>query len=213
MPGKNIKLINGKPLIAWTIEQSLACREISKTIVSTDDTQIADIARKFGAEVPFIRPPELALDTTPTEPVMAHAINWLRDIGEYYDNIILLQPTSPLRLNGSLSAAIQRFENQHAKSLLSVCENHHFFWRTPHRPHALYNYRNRPRRQDIKDDDRIYRENGSIYITRTDDFLKNKNRLCQPIAMYLMREEEGWEIDSHADFKVVESLMNMAVES
>jgi N-acylneuraminate cytidylyltransferase len=106
-----------------------------------------------------------------------------------------------------LTAAIERFKSETADSLLGVCENHHFFWRNPAQPEALYDFRNRPRRQDIRLADRWYRENGSLYITRSDAFLASNNRLSGRIAMHIMREEESWEVDSVADFLVVESLM------
>jgi CMP-N,N'-diacetyllegionaminic acid synthase len=214
VPGKNLRPIAGKPLIAWSIEQALACPAITRTLVSTDDTAIAQVARDFGAQVPFLRPAELAQDTSATEPVMLHALDAYAAEGEApFDAIVLLQPTSPLRHPGTLAAAVQTFVSSGVASLLGVCENHHFFWRRPERPEALYDFRRRPRRQDIAPADRWYRENGSIYITRTDAFRTHRNRLVEPIAMFAMREEESWEIDSLADFAVVESLMKHSLES
>ncbi len=207
LPGKNIRPLAGKPLIAWSIEQSLACPAIGATVVSTDDEAIAAVARQHGAEVPFMRPAELALDSSPTEPVMLHALDWYTGQGRQFDAVILLQPTSPLRFPGSLQASIKAFEQSGGQSLLGVCENHHFFWRNPVQPEALYDFKRRPRRQDIRPEDRWYRENGSIYITRVDAFRTHQNRLCDPVAMHVMREEEGWEIDSLADFAVAEALV------
>lgn len=207
LPGKNIRLIAGKPLIAWSIEQALGCGRIECVHVSTDDAEIANVARLHGAHVPYLRPATLAEDATPTEPVMTYALDWYEQAGRTFDAIILLQPTSPLRLPGTLVAALDAFETHDSESLLGVCENHHFFWRNQENPVALYNYQNRPRRQDIRPDERLYRENGSIYITRTSAFRRYLNRLCEPIHMHIMREEEGWEIDSFTDFAVVEALM------
>jgi CMP-N,N'-diacetyllegionaminic acid synthase len=207
LPGKNIRSIAGKPLLAWTIEQALNGGGIDCVHVSTDDVGIANVAREFGADVPYLRPGELSEDATPTEPVIGYALDWYERCGRAFDAVVLLQPTSPLRFPGTIEAALREFEASGCESLLGVCENHHFFWRNPQAPVSLYDFRNRPRRQDIRAEDRWYRENGSIYITRTSAFRRHANRLCEPISMYVMREEEGWEIDSLADFVVVEALM------
>jgi CMP-N,N'-diacetyllegionaminic acid synthase len=208
IPNKNIRLIHGKPLIAWSIEQALECSMIDRVIVSTDNDEIAEIAKAFGAKVPFIRPAKLAEDSSPTEPTLIHAVNELQNKENVKTNaVILLQPTSPVRKKGRLKEAILKLEQDDADSLLSVCANHHFFWKNPSNPEALYNYRNRPRRQDISEIDRWYRENGSIYITKTDTLLSRQNRLGGKISIFEMDEAESWEIDSVIDFEIVETLL------
>lgn len=203
---KNIRQIHGKPLINWSIEQALACKQISRVLVSTDSAEIAEIAIAAGAEIPALRPAELAQDTTSTEAVMLHVQqHWLS--GDADEVMVLLQPTSPLRLADSLERAILHFEQQDADSLVSVCESHAFFWQNPTQPTALYNFQQRPRRQDIKPEDKWYRENGSIYLTKMSVLSQYKNRLGGKIAMFCMQEQESWEIDSLTDLSIVSVLM------
>lgn len=203
---KNIRPIMGAPLISWSIRQALACDQIGRVIVSTDSPQIASIAKSWGAEVPELRPSELAQDHTSTEAVMLHAMNhWL--LADDDEVVVLLQPTSPLRMPGSVAGAIEQFCREQADSLVSVCESHAFFWKSPPSPQALYDYEHRPRRQDIQAEDRQYRENGSIYLTKIPLLKKVGNRLGGKIAMYCMQEYESWEIDTPTDFTIVDSLM------
>jgi CMP-N,N'-diacetyllegionaminic acid synthase len=204
--GKNLMLIHGKPLICWSIEHALSTSEVGDVIVSTDSEEIAKIASDSGASVPFIRPDDLSQDQTPTEPVLLHAIDFYERNGLLVDAVILLQPTSPIRNEGLLSRAIHQFEHDQADSLLSVCENHHFFWMNKSNPKALYDFTERPRRQDIDNKKKWYRENGSIYITRTSILKEKKNRLGGKISMFEMTEEESWEIDTPSDLKIVSVL-------
>ena len=206
VPKKNIRLIYNKPLIVWSIEQALASKFINRVIVSTDCIEIANISKNAGAEVPELRPSQLAQDETATEPVLIHAIkNWCSVQGD--DIIMLLQPTSPMRLSKSIDNAITYFKKNKSDSLVSVSENHSFFWKNINFPEPLYDYKNRLRRQDINKKDKLYRENGSIYMTRVNILLNQKNRLGGKISMFLMEESESLEIDSELDFFIIEELM------
>jgi CMP-N-acetylneuraminic acid synthetase len=105
LPGKNIKELIDKPLIAWSIQQGLASKYVNEVIVTTDSEEIADIAKRYGARVPFLRPAHLAQDTSSTKDVIIHLIDELEKIGEFYDYILLLEPTSPLRETSDIDLA------------------------------------------------------------------------------------------------------------
>jgi CMP-N,N'-diacetyllegionaminic acid synthase len=211
LPGKNIRLIGGRPLISWSIQQALDTAGVDSVVVSTDSPEIACIAEADGAYVPGLRPSKLAEDSTPTEPVLRHIVDILDAEGERPDAIVLLQPTSPIRLPGSIGRALNLFNSTNADSLVSMVETHDFFWRLPEgenqSPVAEYDFRNRPRRQDMSQSDRRYKENGSIYIARTEILYSENNRLGGEIMGFVMDGVEGYEIDTVTDFTIVEALM------
>ena len=122
LQGKNIKVLGNKPLISYSIQQAIESNCFSEIIVSTDDEQIAIIARNFGAEVPFIRPSELAEDASSSISVVQHAVAFLEDRGEFFDAVCLLQPTSPFREKGFISKAISTFIKNKSDSLISVLQ-------------------------------------------------------------------------------------------
>lgn len=207
MPGKNLRSLAGRPLIVHSIEQALAAEGIAQVVVTTDDEEIARIALAAGAEVPFLRPAELATDSAPTEPAMRHAIEQMEARNGLYDAVMLLQPTSPLRFPTTIDRAIGQLRETGADSLVGVVESHAFFWREGDPPSASYDYRNRPRRQDIPTSNLSFRETGSLYITNRDAFMAANNRIAGRITLFHMDQRESWEIDSLFDFDLLEALM------
>lgn len=208
IPNKNIKVLAGKPLICWTIEQALKSEKISKVFVSTDCEKIAKLSQDSGAEVPFLRPHKYAKDNSSTESVLLHFIDKVK-FSESNDHIcvVLLQPTSPIRFEGSIDKAIDKFEQEKADSLVSVVATKNFYWKFNKKVSPLYSIDQRPMRQNLKISDIIFKENGSIYITKINTLLKNKNRLGGKITFFEMRSEEGNEIDSINDFNLVKDLI------
>ena len=123
IPGKNVAMLAGKPLIAWTIEAARRSGLLSRVIVSTDDLKIAEVAQQFGGEVPFMRPAALAGDESPVVDAVEHALQMLaeRD-GEHYDAVLLLQPTSPLRNTGDIDSVLALARERVPPAIISVCE-------------------------------------------------------------------------------------------
>jgi len=204
VPRKNLRPVAGRPLFVWSIEHARRARAAMRVVVSTDDPEIAEIAREAGAEVPSLRPADLATDEAPTEPGVIHAVGSLPGAGAL-EHVVLLQPTSPIRDDGSLDAAIALYETTGVASLVSVVDAHPFLWTgTAEAGVAQYDVEHRPRRQDIAPTDRRYRENGSIYITARHHLFSTGNRLDPRPAMFLMQPHEGLDVDDEIDLLVAD---------
>lgn len=204
IPRKNLKLLEGKPLIVWSIEQVLATRGLTP-YVSTEDEEIADVARGAGAQV-IERPEELAGDATASEPVIEHAIGVITAEAGRPDQVMFLQATSPLRLPGTLSRCLDEFAVTGADSMVGVVPAEIFMWRRVPHVEALYPVDARPRRQDLRPEQLRYRETGSLYLTRTEIYERHHNRLGGSIELFVMDPLEGIDIDAEHDFMLAESL-------
>ncbi|WP_085528651.1 cytidylyltransferase domain-containing protein [Kocuria massiliensis] len=211
IPRKNLLPIAGRPLVEWTVMQALqAQRDVHgevdfRVVVSTDDQELAKVAREAGAEVPFMRPAELAEDTTATEPVIEHAMAEYRDRGFDPDAVVLLQATSPLRLPGTIARAVRDFLASEADSMVGVIPQGPFIWAAGETPRAEYDVMNRPRRQELTRETYRYRENGSLYVTSAGIYDRLHNRLGGMIELFIMDEIEGVDIDTPIDFAVAEA--------
>jgi CMP-N,N'-diacetyllegionaminic acid synthase len=207
LPGKNIRLLGGKPLIAYTIEAALAAHSIQRTLVSTDSVDIAQVARQYGAEVPFLRPTELARDDTPTLPVMQHVIKQLEtQEGVNPEVIILLQATSPLRGAEDIDRAVIMLKQTQADSVVSLCAaEHHPAWIKRVEDGRVFPFlENAPeytRRQDLPP---VYRFNGAIYVTRRRILLEENRILGRDTRALIMDAESSLDIDSLLDLKLAE---------
>lgn len=210
IPRKNIKMLAGKPLIGHTISASLNSKYITRTVVSTEDAEIAEVAKKCGAEV-VERPMELAQDTTMTAPVMTHVVDYLKKTENYYpDLVILLQCTCPLRTAEDIDKAFEfYFKQEDCDSVFAAIQSGptHGAWRKEKDGSfkSLYDYRTRPRRQDTDRHYPLFWETGSIYIIQTDvmmkvvDFVGDKPQIFEvkPIV----------DIDELSDFETCEKIL------
>lgn len=203
IPRKNIAMVAGKPLIAHTIQAALDAKLIDRVIVSTDSQEIADMARSFGAEVPFLRPPELAQDDTPGIEPIIHAARWLNNNDDYHpDYVMVLQPTSPLRTAEDIEAAVQLAQKQQADSVVSVCPVHqHPYWMKRITDDGrLVDFlslgTDYTRRQDLPP---VYALNGAIYLVRCEVLLEHKTFYTDHTYAYVMPPERSLDIDTLQD--------------
>ena len=210
VPGKNIRLLNGKHLICHTIEEVLKSFYPLRVIVSTDDAVIASISEKCGADV-IQRPAELARDDSPRIDAIFHVIDSMKDYMPP-DIVILLQATSPLRNTEDIDAAIELYYNCKCDSVsvISMCKVDHspywcFKFDDDHEFKPLFGDKYlRMRRQELPE---IYRPNGSIYITSLSNLNKNKEFYCDHIIPYIMPAERSIDIDEEIDFVIAEQLI------
>lgn len=211
IPGKNIACVCGKPLIAWTIEASHAAKRVTRTIVSTDDPAIAAAARDAGAEIPFMRPPELAQDNTPHIDVLVHALQWVKqNESRLPDYLLLLQPTSPLREGSDIDVAIELAECHSADSVIGVsaCEKHPYWMKTREADGRLRNFlpdvEMGTHRQHLPP---VYAVNGALYLARPELLLKQRTFYSDKTYGYVMPRERSVDIDEPIDLKLCDLLL------
>ena len=212
VPNKNIKELSGKPLIAYTIEAAQKSEIFSKIIVSTDSEQIAEIARKYGAEVPFIRPAEISGDMVSSDDVILHAISFYERQGIKFGEICKLQPTSPLRTSQHLKDAYTLFQEKKADFLVSVCECEHSpLWagiidKDLRIDNFIAEEVKRACRQDLPT---YYRLNGAIYMAKTQCFYEKCNFLGNNSIAYIMSQGDSVDIDCELDFLIAQQLIKL----
>ncbi len=211
VPGKNIKPLASRPLIAWSIEAAKRSRGLERVIVSTDDEKIARVARKWGADAPFIRPDYLARDDSPHIDVVVHAIEWMKEYRDYSpEYIMLLQPTSPLRTVDDIDAAIRIARKNDAESVISVCESpaHPYKIRKISGDGLLSDFVEKPngylRRQDLP---AAYFENGAIYLVKKDIVINKRTLYPENTYPYIMKPEHSIDIDTLWDFRLAEIIL------
>lgn len=200
---KNIKKLNGKPLIAYTIEAAEKSNVFDQIVVTTDSEEYATISRQYGAEVPFLRPSYLSSDNTNSTDVIIHVLAELQKQGKVYDYFMLLQPTSPLRTKNDILNSIKMMIDKNATSIVSVCEvDHNPLWSNTLdqtlRLDDFIRQDDNNRRQELPT---YYRLNGAIYLAKTKSFLENKTFYKNSFA-YIMSKQKSLDIDDKLDFEL-----------
>ncbi len=215
LPGKNRLVLNNKPLIAWTIEAGLNSSYVDRLIVSTDDQEIANISKEWGAEIPFIRPQELASDKATTVDTIMHAIKSVENSVESYDYILLLQPTSPLRTAKHIDEAVELMIEKGADSIVGVTEVPHPIEWSNTLPDNLSmdDFINKEsyftRSQDFP---KRYQINGAIYLIKKGSLLSSGRMISESNSFaYIMDKQYSVDIDDEFDFILAESLFKKAV--
>lgn len=203
VPGKNIRLLATRPLLDYTAAQIAASTLLDAAVVSTDDPQIAAVAGRCGLKV-VERPPELALDTSPTEPSLLHALDVLEADGGLFDYVVVLEPTSPFRSAATIDGAIRRIVDADADSLLAVRETRENIgfleggWFRPVVPGA-------PRRRQARTP--FYVESSTIYICRVEFLRRTGTLVAANWAAFVVADDEAMDINTPGDFALAEYLV------
>lgn len=216
VPRKNIKELNGKPLIAYTIEAAKKSKFLDRVVVSTEDKEIAEISKKSGANIPYLRPIELAKDDSPTIDAVIHMIKWLQENEKYKpDYICVLQCTSPLRDENDIDGTIEKMINSNTDGSVSICEAEvNPYWTNIFNGDRLDYFmkegKNITSRQKLP---KIYRINGAVYVVKTEVLINQKTLEPENITGYIMKNENSIDIDSILDFKIAELLIKEQIKN
>jgi len=212
IPRKNLALLAGKPLLAWTAESALAAKNLDRVVLSTDDEEIAEVGRKLGLEVPFLRPPELALDETTTLPVLQDVVRRLDAEDKRFQAIFTLQPTSPLRRAADIDGAIQLLDRSGADSVISfvpVGERHPArmkFIDTDGRvsdPPFAEAFEGQ-RRQNLPP---LFLREGSVYLTRREVLMAHGSLKGRDCRAWIIPPERACNIDTPFDLFLAEQML------
>ncbi len=217
VPGKNIKLLHGKPLIGWSVDVARQSKLIKKVVVSTDSEEIARVATQHGASVPFIRPSELATDTAKQIDVVNHALKFLESMGERYDYVCILQPTCPLRSVEDVDGTLDLLISSGADSAITVTEVGGRHPRTLYKMHegdqkiTPYVEKNTSgvMRQNFEP---LYWRTGAVYALRT-SVVKAGSLYGNDARGYKVPEERAFNIDTPFDFELTEAWLKYKISN
>lgn len=214
LPNKNLILLNSKKLVGWPIEAAVKSGICDQVICSTDSLEIAEIAKQYGAEVPFLRPVELALDETPTSDVLIHAIEYFEKKSVFFDYILLLEPTSPLTTSEDIKLAFETINTniELSDSLVSITENisghPDFSFKMSTNSGIISSVNMSPwihkRRQDIE---RCFFIEGSLYISTVKSFKEKRSFIHDRTIGFSVPKWKSFEVDDELDLKIIEMIM------
>lgn len=207
---KNIKKLNNKPLMAYSIEAAIESKMFDSVVVSTDSEEYALIAKKYGAEVPFLREASLANDLASSWDVVEDVLRRYEKSGVVFENFMLLQPTSPLRSDIDIIEAYKIMKNKNAQAVVSVCEvDHSPLWSntlpTNQSLACFIDDKNNIQRQKLE---QYYRINGAIYLINTEFFYSSHEIYRKGCYAYIMDKERSIDIDTYLDFKIAETILD-----
>lgn len=215
LPLKNIRPLNGIPLIRYTIEAALSSHCIDEVLVTTDHEEIAEISRQAGANVPFLRPSELATDEAKSIDAVIHAVDYYeKHFNCIVNDVVLLQPTSPLRTARDIDQAWAKYQELEVESLQSVVETDiHPYYLREIKEGILYKYDQGENRSDLRRQDlpKLYRLNGAIYIAKRNLVMNNRTLFSERNGSYIMSKEKSVDIDDWFDFLIAEALLRAQI--
>jgi len=207
IPRKNVLPLCGKPLIGWTIEAALAAQSVTRVVVSTDNTEIADVSRQFGAEV-LVRPAEISDDKASSESALLNVLDQLREREGYVpDLIVFLQCTSPLTAPEDVDGTVSALVDQNADSAVAVVDFHYFIWKRDDSGDAVGINHDKTIRILRQDRNPQFLESGAVYAMQTQGFLESKHRFFGKTVLHQMPAERRLEIDEPVDYRVAEVLL------
>lgn len=210
LPGKNTRILCGKPLVQWSIEAAQASAAVDRVLVTSDDPDVLAIAAELGVDFVVSRPEWLADDTAKTSDVIRHAIDHLAAQGCRPEAICLLQPTSPLRAASDVDAAFRRYAESGGRSVVSVCEvDHPIAWcaRLDETGSMSDFARKLKEEKRSQDHEAYFRLNGAIYISSATNFLETGGFLDETALAYIMPRERSVDIDSALDLLVAQVML------
>lgn len=208
LPNKNIKKLNGKPLMSYTIEAAIRSKIFSTVFVSTDSLEYCELAKVYGAEVPFVRERELSEDNSKISDVIINILEKYEKLGKYFDYFMLLQPTSPLRDEKEMISAYKLLKEKNANSIVGVCEAEHSpLWMNNIDTSLSMDHFIKSINKNRQELEKYYRINGAIYLSKVEYYKKTKNFYESNSYAYIMSREKSVDIDTILDFKFAEFLL------